>query len=79
MCEEARDKINKVMENASNEISSILEHVKGDMNKAVEELHTTTMQTKDQREKGMNEKGTKSPYADALSRQLLLTHARTLA
>ena len=37
------------------------------------------MQTKDQGEKGMNEKGTKSPYADTLSRQLPSTHTGTLA
>jgi len=37
------------------------------------------MQTEDQREKGTNEKGMKSPYADALSRQLPSTHSVTLA
>jgi len=78
-CEEVRDEINKATDNSSNEISSILEHAKGDMNKALEGLHKSTKQTKVQGVQEMYEKGTKTPYADALSRQLPSTHAGTLA
>jgi len=48
-CEEARDEINKAMENSSHENSSILENVKGDICKATEALHTATTQPVDLR------------------------------
>src|SRR5882724_693418 len=78
-CKEARDEINKATENSSHKISSIFKNVKGDICKVTEELHTATTQPKDLREKGRNDKGMKNLYTDALSRQLPMTHARTLA
>jgi len=78
-CEKVRDEINKEMDNISNEISSILEHAKVDMNKAIEGLHINTKQTEDHGEKETYEKATKSPYADALNHQLPSTHAGTLS
>ena len=67
------------MENSSHENSSILENVKGDICKATEGLHTATTQPADLREKGTNDQGMKTPYADTLSRQLPTTHTGTLA
>jgi len=49
------------------------------MNKAIEGIHTNTKQTVDHGEKKTYETATKSPYADALNRQLPSTHAGTLS
>ena len=78
-CDEVRDKINKATECTTNDLSSTIESVKGDMNRIVKELHTATTRTENQDESQKHAKGTGTMYADALNRQFPTSHAGTLA